>query len=210
MNNSNNVDDYFLADHEEMWGSPIKGLQLDIGLLWVTKCCSSYFRKITNNLRVDCNTCDVAIVVLRDPIERYISGLIHYRTVRKISYEEWKEQADRGKVYFDVHTIPQVRFLKNLTTPQVDYFLYSDTVIDEISNKYYFNWQNFKVNDKRENLKKYQYQVESINYFRNNPNYLDTVKQLFKDDYHLVKKKFPNHNFKNFNIWDDKHLEDWR
>jgi len=207
----NNIDQIFIDRHGECWGSHV--VDKNLGLLWITKNCSSFFRNVTGDNRVDCRSCDKTIVILRDPLERYISGLIHWRAISKprVDTKHWKRLAKQGYVYMDVHTIPQSRFLHSLDLSKAEYYLQSANALEKISKKYHLNWPvDFKKN-KKENVKdKYIFERDLINYLRDNEDYFKLVLEHFEDDYKLLDKIFPKWRKSQYNIWDDKNLEDWR
>ena len=207
----NDVDEIFQHRHGECWGSHV--VDQNLGLLWITKNCSSFFRNVTGDNRVDCNTCDTTVVILRDPLERYISGLIHWRTVSKprVLKSEWMELCKEGYVHMDVHTIPQARFIKELDLSKAEFYLQSDNALKKISKKYNFRWPvDFKEN-KKENIKdKFIFEQDLIRLLRNNKTYLKLVLEHLHEDYILLDRFFPKWRKNQFDIWNDKHLEDWR
>ena len=207
----NDVDEIFQHRHGENWGSHV--VDQNLGLLWITKNCSSFFRNVTGDNRVDCSTCDTTVVVLRDPLERYISGLIHWRTVStpRVLKSEWMKLCKEGYVHMDVHTIPQARFIKGLDLSKTEFYLQSDNALQKISKKYNFIWPvDFKEN-KKENIKdKFVYERDLIKLLRNNKTYLKLVREHLHEDYMLLDQFFPDWRKNEFDIWNDKHLEDWR
>ncbi len=207
----NNIDEIFEHRHGECWGSHV--VDQNLGLLWITKNCSSFFRNVTGDNRVDCSTCDTTVVILRDPLERYISGLIHWRTVSKprVSKSEWIKLCKEGYVYMDVHTIPQARFIKELDLSKTEFYLQSDNALQKISQKYNFDWPVDWEENKKENVKdKFIFERDLIRLLRNNKTYLNLVLEHLHEDYKLLDRFFPEWRKNQFDIWNDKHLEDWR
>lgn len=205
------IEKLFETRHGEYWGSAIRGREKFVSLLWITKNCSSFFRENTNDIRVSCDDYNTVVAVLRDPLDRYISGLIHYRAVNDISSKQWLDNVKKGIVYFDVHTIPQSRFVKNIPDHKLDYFLYNDSVLERIKKKYGIRW-NHKIrhNAKQRVHRKYQFEKELILYLRENKDYFNLVQQRLESDYILMDQVLPHWRDNQFDIWDDKHLEDWR
>jgi len=68
----------------------------------------------------------VYISVLRDPIDRWVSGIVQCR-IREQTDTTWTDIFDR--VVFDNHTEPQVSFLNTLDTDNLVWF-YCDTKLE--------------------------------------------------------------------------------
>lgn len=204
------IEKLFEDRHGQNWGSAARGKDHFVAFLWITKNCSTFFRKVTNDVRVDCANFNNVVVILRDPLERYISGLIHYRAVADVSTQQWLEKAKLGVVHFDVHTVPQTAFLKYLPEEKRHYFLHSPTVTDDIKERFGCKWIKKMHNEKKEVHRKYEFEKELLLYFRNNEDYFNLVQKQLEPDYILMDRVLPQWRENAYDIWDDKNLKDWR
>lgn len=137
----------------------------------------------------------LAIVVLRDPVERWLSGIAEYMTLYHPSFE-FKDQETVELVFdritFDDHTECQVKFIDGLDTDRC-IFLRCDTnyrsnfskLIREYfgDNKYdRYEYQHVSEDSKD---RKYFKQIFK-NLIDKNPTYLQKVQDHFKVDYDLI------------------------
>jgi hypothetical protein len=139
-----------------------------------------------------------AIVVLRDPVERWVSGIAEYFTLYHchasgIEYSTQLLDIIFDKVTFDDHTDKQVNFIHNLDTDKC-IFMWCD-------NNYRVNFSNL-INEHLggNTYSKYDYQHVSEQsrdrkHFKGiftrvlqNSKYLEQVKQYFAEDYKLIEQ----------------------
>ena len=57
------IEKLFEDRHGQNWGSAARGKDHFVAFLWITKNCSTFFRKVTNDVRVDCANFNNVVVV---------------------------------------------------------------------------------------------------------------------------------------------------
>lgn len=141
------------------------------------------------------------IVCLRDPYERWLSGIVEYFTryfLNDIAFTDSVYDIIFKKIIFDEHTEPQVNFLQELDTDNIIFFnisnldntLYyflnnslnvNDKIIGEIKSDWSSNRNSSKHNiRKRELMKLFQKQLNSNN------NFYQKIKEVYTKDYNLI------------------------
>jgi len=135
--------------------------------------------------------------ILRDPIERWISGIVQCR-VRELTNKTWQDIFTQ--VVFDNHTEPQVSFLDQLDTEKVNWFYCDNDLSTNLNNwtdQYgCLNRINHKalnvINEKsitQQNIRK-----ELIQQINKNPIYEQKLLEFFSEDYKLINSvKFYGH-----------------
>lgn len=140
------------------------------------------------------------IVILRDPIERWCSGIVEYLVNSREFKKDYspfnlkdRETLDLifGVAIFDRHTCPQVDYLNDLDTENCIFFKLDKGFEDKIKR---FTEKELKVpakdiimtdkmyNMSEKNIHKKELK-EVINFeINNNPRYLDQIKSHFVDD----------------------------
>jgi|TARA_R110000824_G_scaffold310707_2_gene497987 hypothetical protein len=127
------------------------------------------------------------LVVLRDPIDRWVSGMAEYESNSKqtnIAYQQ---------ITFDDHTETQWYFLDGVILDQCDFIMINDSFKDNLAH--WFNEQGYitdinnatKSNSSqgtaKESLKsKYQAIVDTV------PAFVLKLKKHFADDYALINR----------------------
>ena len=137
-----------------------------------------------------------ALVVLRDPVDRWLSGIAEYFTLYHNSITGIEHDANLtniifDRITFDDHTERQVKFLQGLDTDNCTFMLcdseyrnnFSKFVSEYIGdNKYYkYNYQH--VSDDDQDRKHFKGIFKRL---LENPKYLSQVKNYFEADYHLI------------------------
>jgi len=135
------------------------------------------------------------IVILRDPIDRWISGLHHYFFLNKITPSWSKDFLDLcfNVLLFDEHTDHQVNYLNNLRTKDCIFFYVNESLKNNIrhfcdkqgwvKNSVNFNDIEYKNTNhiNKENVKKLKSLIE------NNPKYKEKLENFYKNDYSLIR-----------------------
>ena len=167
----------------------------NITYVHIPKNASSFFKGclVASNQWQHSNTLIISeqyLVLLRDPIERWCSGMAEYQVNSR--------QLDLDivtifkKITFDDHTEQQIYFLHGIDLNKVTFIMINDTFNETISHwltekEYVLNGYNMpKFNQssdvKLELKQKYQQLVDS------NPDYMLQLKQHFAADYELINK----------------------
>ena len=167
----------------------------NITYVHVPKNASSFFKGclVASNQWLHSNTLVISkqyLVLLRDPIERWCSGMAEYQVN--------SQQLDLDivtifkKITFDDHTEQQIYFLHGIDLNKVTFIMINDTFNETISRwltekEYVLNGYNMpKFNQssdvKLELKQKYQQLVDS------NPDYMLQLKKHFAADYDLINK----------------------
>ena len=137
-----------------------------------------------------------ALVVLRDPVERWLSGIAEYfalyhNSVTGIEYDSNLTNIIFDRITFDDHTEKQVKFVQGLDTDNCTFMLcnaeyrtnFSKFVSEYLGdNKYYkYNYQHVSEDDQdRKHFK------GIFKRLLENPKYLSQVQNYFEADYHLI------------------------
>jgi hypothetical protein len=150
------------------------------------------------------NTPATYLIVLRDPIQRWVSGLVEYllrvyldriNTQNNMTRQNITTEKAFDQIVFDVHTCPQHRFLEGLAGPKQYIWFDQDQKPELITSlAKYFNEQGFS-NDwapdkflhadelasqqKRELTQLYQDILKQ-------PNMLQRIKNFYSKDYQLI------------------------
>lgn len=123
------------------------------------------------------------LVVLRDPIERWVSGMAQYEINSKLSDIPYEQ------ITLDDHTERQVYFLQSVDLTKCDFIMVDDQLTNNLN--LWFKAHNYKVdtnslptfNAGQEELKtKYQTIID------NDSDFMLKLKQHFADDYKLINR----------------------
>ena len=137
-----------------------------------------------------------AMIVLRDPVERWASGIAEYLY---LYHRDWTDQAFTAelldlifdKIAFDDHTEKQVYFIEGLDLSRCVFFWFDDNYRKNFSNflienqmpNRYWNYEKQHVSNNEPIRKKFkEIFVEALE----NSKYLHQIQQYFKQDYDLI------------------------
>lgn len=150
-----------------------------------------FFNYHTDNLKNK-----TALVVLRDPIDRWISGIAEYLYL----YHPNIDLVHTGRAFFDLvfdkitfddHTEKQVYFIEGLDLSRCIFFWFDDNYRKNFSNfliqnqmpNRYWNYEKQHVSNNEPIRKKFkEIFVEALE----NSKYLHQIQQYFKQDYDLI------------------------
>lgn len=138
-----------------------------------------------------------AIVVLRDPVERWLSGIAEYMFL----YHRDIDIAHLGKSFFDLvfdrvafddHTEQQVLFLEKLTISNCTFFRCDNNYRECFSNflnlkkmpNRYFNYEYQHVTENNPERKKFRQLFVSV--LEKNSKYITNLHNYFSKDYQLL------------------------
>lgn len=146
-----------------------------------------------------------SMIILRDPIERWISGLVEYLLLVYLDTKQSLNNITRHnitpnivfeKIAFDAHTFPQSWFLKGLG-PQRDFIWFDEkkkSQLIETVSKYFSqkgitnNWQakDYPYIIDKDIVQKQQLTQQYTDLLQNNPDLLQKVKNFYAQDYELI------------------------
>lgn len=159
-----------------------------LGILHLPKNASSSIRRalkpITNKTEVilkDFNI-DKFCVILRDPVERFISAVNMYLHPRKITsnYVDIRKEDNKYGIFKsnDAHFFSQNTFIEGLDKSKIDFFWLNNNIIDDLNNFYNLNMEQNYIN-------RFSKIVKSVD--------IDIIKDVYVKDYELIDSvKFVN------------------
>jgi hypothetical protein len=151
---------------------------------------------IDNIDSIDCEkTC--SIIVLRDPVERWLTGITQYAlstlgshvgTQFVENYNLVIEQLLFDQIIFDDHTMPQYYFFDRVKGhSNVEYFYHNHTLIERMAFKHNLKLdQQFEGNTTESNATKKIMMDFLQDRLNQNKNLLDAVKSKYHEDYRLI------------------------
>jgi hypothetical protein len=150
------------------------------------------------------NTPGTCLIVLRDPVQRWVSGLVEYllrvyldriNTQNNMTRQNITTEKALEQIVFDLHTCPQHRFLEGFTGPKQYIWFDQDQKPELITSlAKYFNEQGFSnqwtpdkflpadelvSQQKRELTQLYQDILKQ-------PDMLQRIKNFYSKDYELI------------------------
>lgn len=120
------------------------------------------------------------IVILRDPVDRFISATNMFLTKQKPLYGKLPIISKNNIIIEDCHFQPQCSFINELPRDRIDFFLHKKTVLQDIEKHY-----SIKFNATATNLNVGKKLITAVNQ--------ELIKDLYKKDYELINSiKFVN------------------
>jgi hypothetical protein len=140
------------------------------------------------------------IVVLRDPVERWISGFATYASswLLGMNYgsdhfvEDYNDLTERiifDNLVFDDHTTPQIEFVQLLPDSKpVTYFRLSKDTVKNISR---YTQQNLNISTVDANVSEDHYDQRQISQFirnriNNRPDLINRINEQYANDFNLI------------------------
>lgn len=137
------------------------------------------------------------IVVLRDPVQRWVSGITEYITLYYPEFEKLSEDLLRvlcTQVTFDDHTEQQIYFLSGMPKNKCVFFKFTPNLANDLAHffetrKIKNNFSNNKiVYATDDNPTHVNIRSQILAYLQRNPKYLQTIKQHFDEDYRFINR----------------------
>ena len=149
-----------------------------------------------------------AVVVLRDPVQRWVSGLVEYflevyldtvNTENNMTRQNITIEYAFEQIVFDRHTCPQYRFIEQLQGPRSYVWFDQDQKPQLIETLVqYFNERGFSNNWSSSQLvEKYKYNdaipdqkkelTQQIKHMLKKPDLFKKIKKFYSKDYELIK-----------------------
>lgn len=138
------------------------------------------------------------IVILRDPVDRWLSAIMTY-LVREVHYFNFNKDVVRilcTKINFDEHTWTQTKFLNGIDIKDCTFFMFDDKLKENLDNFLLFKKVN-KINIEKEKsifrnslqeLGVQNMKLELKKYLDSNIEYKKNIYEFYKDDFNLIKK----------------------
>lgn len=154
-----------------------------LAILHIPKNASSAVKKSTTNANDWLPTTDIrahnvarVCVILRDPVDRFLSAVNMYIGGRPILSNFVNIQNSNNKFFInstnDAHFLPQACFLDPVNQDIVDFFYYNDNIIEDINQFYKLSLDTKKV-----------YQSNKIITHAD----VNIIRQVYEEDYTLIK-----------------------
>ena len=181
----------------------------DTGYIIIPKNASSYMRDLveetfgwTTEFNYNDNPKQKYIVVLRDPYERWITGVAEYFHLnhRNLSIDnDVLLHFMCQRVIFDVHTEEQRNFIQGINLKNITFFKLNENLSSNLrfyvtEKKFHnqldleLNFNYFKKNTTIDSDEKVQLVNIIKRFLKNNPKYIHRIKDRYKLDYALIKK----------------------
>lgn len=160
----------------------------NLGILHLPKNASSSIKRalkpITDKTEIILKdfTIDKFCVILRDPVERFISAVNMYLHPRKITsnYVDIRKEDNKYGIFKsnDAHFFSQNTFIEGLDKSKIDFFWLNNNIIDDLNNFYNLNMEQNYIN-------RFSKIVKSVD--------VDIIKDVYVKDYELIDSvKFVN------------------
>ena len=136
-----------------------------------------------------------ALVVLRDPIERWVSGIAEYFTLYHPNFDTWAADTFDlifDRISFDDHTERQVKFVHGLDTDNCTFFEFnnfrenfSSWITENYGENKYDRYEFQHVSEHSPARKKFK---EIFNSALQNSKYLEQIKNFYTEYYKLINQ----------------------
>jgi hypothetical protein len=146
------------------------------------------------NYRAD-NLNKHALVILRDPVERWLSGIAEYFTLYYPEftipfYETQRLIFDR--IVFDDHTEKQSKFLVGLDTDNCTFMRcdtdyrhnFSTFIRDRLGDNKYYDYKYQHTSEESPQRKRLKIIFQQL--LDKNPKYIEQIRDYYEDDYKLI------------------------
>ena len=140
-----------------------------------------------------------ALVVLRDPVDRWLSGIAEYLYLYHRNLHIENVSGDFldlvfERIAFDDHTESQILFLQNLDYKNCIFFQFDYLYREKFSNflnthgmpNRYFNYEYQHTTNQSVERKQFRSYFERV--LQNNKNYHSKIKNYFAKDYNLLNE----------------------
>jgi len=160
----------------------------NLGILHLPKNASSSIKRalkpITDKTEIILKdfTIDKFCVILRDPVERFISAVNMYLHPREITsnYVDIRKEDNKYSIFKsnDAHFFSQNTFIEGLDKSKIDFFWLNNNIINDLNNFYDLDMEQNYIN-------RFSKIVKSVD--------IDIIKNVYEKDYELIDSvKFVN------------------
>lgn len=160
----------------------------NLGILHLPKNASSSIKRalkpITDKTEIILKdfTIDKFCVILRDPVERFISAVnmyLHPRTITS-NYVDIRKEDNKYSIFKsnDAHFFSQNTFIEGLDKSKIDFFWLNNNIINDLNDFYDLNMEQNYIN-------RFSKIIKSVD--------IDIIKDVYVKDYELIDSvKFVN------------------
>jgi len=152
------------------------------------------------NILDDHSTVKTTIAVIRDPLDRWLSGFATYAALHLFGYgygsdhfvEDYNDLSQRiifDQIIFDDHTELQVKYVNQIINYEPVFFRYNENLILQINSYLGYDLNTSSVVDANRSESNYDTNqvLKFINtQLTNNPDLKARVIQAYKDDYEFI------------------------
>jgi len=155
--------------------------------LKIPKNCTSFFRDCLSYNEVDYSPEYNSVVIMRDPIDRWISGTLEMISKYQINYNLFQKRFINS-VAFDRHTAEQNLFFpKNFDYNAAKFYYYNKNIIEQIQPIYFPEVEPIRKNQTIMNERKMEL-YEMVLDWVNQPDLNNTIKNYYKQDYNIIER----------------------
>ena len=138
-----------------------------------------------------------ALVVLRDPIERWLSGIAEYMTLYQPNFRLMFQETEElifDRICFDDHTEKQVKFLHGLDTERCTFMWcdenyrhnFSNFIAEHYGTNKYARYEYQHVSEKDEQRRRFKILFQRL--LDREPKYVRQLTEYYAEDYKLIEQ----------------------
>jgi len=186
-----------------IYGECMSKKDIDLMYVYIPKNASSWTKPNLKdwgwefyNYRLD-NLDKHSLVILRDPVDRWLSGIAEYLTLyypnMQVPFNETTELIF-DRITFDDHTESQVKFLVGLDTDNCTFMWcnqdyrnnFSQFVSTHLGDNKYYKYDYQHVSDDCLTRRRFKNIFKTL--LDQEPKYLQHIKNYFEEDYRLIEQ----------------------
>jgi hypothetical protein len=138
-----------------------------------------------------------ALVVLRDPVERWLSGIAEYMTLYQSNFRLLFQETEElifDRIVFDDHTEKQVKFLQGLDTERCTFMWcdenyrnnFSEFIAEYYGANRYARYEYQHVSEHSDERRRFKTLFSRL--LEREPKYLKRLQDYYADDYRLIEQ----------------------
>jgi len=138
-----------------------------------------------------------ALVVLRDPVERWLSGIAEYMTLYQSNFRLLFQETEElifDRITFDDHTERQVKFLQGLDIERCTFMWcdenyrsnFSDFIAEHYGANKYARYEYQHVSEEDETRRRFKTLFSRI--LEREPKYVRRLTEYYEEDYKLIEQ----------------------
>jgi hypothetical protein len=138
-----------------------------------------------------------ALVVLRDPVDRWLSGIAEYMALYQSNFRLLFQETEDlvfDRIVFDDHTERQVKFLHGLDTERCTFMMcdenyrnnFSEFIAEHYGVNKYARYEYQHVSEEDETRRRFKTLFRRI--LEREPKYVRRLTDYYEDDYRLIEQ----------------------